>query len=172
MFTDSVATRTVSSANRMPTGLSIFAASRIGSHTGSPYTAWEPEVTSTDRRAKSVIVVGRPSAWPRIWARWLPPKRVKSGMLSARVDQNPIMPISDGKKTFQNPPPHPSLDGWSSSGPSPPALTVIQTSSASAPTMTNGAAQFSKRRSASIPRAMMAISSSQNSRNESHWVHG
>ena len=38
--------------------------------------------------------------------------------------------------------------------------------------MTNGAAQFSKRRSVSIPRAMMTISTSQNSRKEAHCVHG
>lgn len=62
------------------------------------------------------------------------------------------MPMSEGKKTGQNAAPQPSFDGWSSSGPRPPALTVIQARSTSAPTMTNGAAQFSKRLRVSIPR--------------------
>ena len=74
---------------------------RPGPRSASPYTACEPEVTMTDSSAKSVIVVGRPSAWPQICARWPAPKRVKSGMFSDSVDQKPIMPISDGKKTFQ-----------------------------------------------------------------------
>ena len=42
------------------------------------------------------MVVGRPSAWPQVWARWPAPKRVKSGMFSDSVDQKPIMPIRDG----------------------------------------------------------------------------
>ena len=39
-------------------------------------------------------------------------------------------------------------------------------------TSTNGAAQFSNRRSVSMPRTMMAISSTQKSANDSHCVHG
>lgn len=62
MFTDSVAISTVTSAKRMPTTLSALAASWTGSQMASPYTACEPEVTMTDRKAKSVMVVGRPSA--------------------------------------------------------------------------------------------------------------
>lgn len=73
-------------------------------------------------------------------------------MFSERVAQKAIMPISEGKKTGQNSLPQPSFEGWSSSGPKPPALTATQTSSTTAPTMTNGAAQFSNRRRASIPR--------------------
>ena len=73
-------------------------------------------------------------------------------MFSDSVAQKPIMPIRDGKKTGQKSAPQPSFDGWSSSGPKPPALTAIQTSSTSAPTMTKGAAQFSKRRRVSMPR--------------------
>ncbi len=129
-------------------------------------------MTSTDSSANSVIVVGNPRAWPRIWARWLPPKWVKSGMLRESVDQKPIMPIRDGKNTFQKPLPQPSSDGCDNSGPSPPAFTAIHASSASAPTITNGAAQFSNRRSVSIPRAITAISTTQKTPNASHCVRG
>lgn len=73
-------------------------------------------------------------------------------MLRESVDQKAIMPIRDGKKTGQKSAPQPSADGWSSSGPKPPALTATQTSSTTAPTRTKGAAQFSKRRRVSIPR--------------------
>ncbi len=129
-----------------------MATSCTGSQIGAPYTASEPEVTNTDSSAKRVIVVGSPSVCPRIWERWPAPKRVKSGMLSESVDQKAIIPISEGKKTGQNSSPQPSFDGWSSSTPKPPAFTPIHTSRANAPTMTKGAAQFSKRRRASIPR--------------------
>jgi len=50
-------------------------------------------------------------------------------MLSDSVDQNPIMPVSERTKTFQNCPNVRSLDGCSSIGPSPPARPMTQTSS-------------------------------------------
>lgn len=106
----------------------------------------------TDRNAKSVMVVGSPSACPQVCAFWLLPYRVKSGMFSDRVDQKPIMPISEGQNSFQKSPPQPSFDGWSSRGPKPPALSLIHHSITPAPTSTNGAAQFSNRRIVSIPR--------------------
>jgi hypothetical protein len=99
-------------------------------------------------------------------------RRVAGNRRVSSVDQKPIMPMRAGKKTFQTPAPHPSFDGWSMIGPNPPALTLIQISSAIAPTMTNGAAQFSKRRSVSIPRTMVAICSAQNSAKDSHCVQG
>ncbi len=110
------------------------------------------EVTITDRNANSVMVVGSPSACPHVWAFWLFPYRVKSGMFSDSVDQKPIMPMRDGQNSFQKSPPQPSLEGWSSSGPKPPALSLIHHSITKAPTSTNGAAQFSNRRMVSIPR--------------------
>ncbi len=73
MFTDRVATRTVTRAKSRPTALSVLAASCTGSQIGSPYTACEPEVTMTDRKANRVMVVGSPRAWPRVWAFWLLP---------------------------------------------------------------------------------------------------
>jgi hypothetical protein len=152
MFTDRVATSTVTSAYSRPRTLSVFAASWTGSQIVCPYTACEPEVTSTDSSANSVMVVGRPRACPQVCAFCDLPYRVKSGMFSDSVDQKPIMPIRDGQNSFQKLPPQPSLDGWSSSGPNPPALLLIQISITSAPTITNGAAQFSKRRIVSMPR--------------------
>lgn len=80
------------------------------------------------------------------------PYRVKSGMFSDSVDQKPIMPMSEGQKSFQKSPPQPSLEGWSSSGPKPPALLLIHHSITPAPSSTKGAAQFSKRRIVSMPR--------------------
>ena len=97
---------------------------------------------------------------------------MKSGMFSDRVDQNAIMAISDGVNTRQNPGPQPSRDGCDSSGPKPPALAAIQTSKATNTTSTAGAAQFSNRRTASMPRQMMPTWITQNTANESHSVHG
>ncbi len=73
-------------------------------------------------------------------------------MLRERVDQKPIMPISEGQNSFQKSPPQPSFEGWSRSGPRPPALSAIHHSITKAPTRTKGAAQFSKRRMVSMPR--------------------
>ena len=98
------------------------------------------------------MVVGSPSVWPRSWARWLPPNRVKSGMFRARVDQKPIMPIRAGKNTFQKSDPQPRREGWARIGPKPPARTTMKPKRVKAATMTSGAAQFSKRRTASMPR--------------------
>src|SRR5216683_4618959 len=115
---------------------------------------------------------GQASAWPRACWRWPRPKRVKSGMLSDIVDQKAIIAISEGKKTGQNRLPQPSLAGWESTAPKPCALVIMYTSSTTAATRTNGAAQFSKRRSVSMPRTMIAISSTQKIANDSHWVQG
>ncbi len=137
-----------------------------------PYTTTVAEVIRIASSEKKVIVVGRPRICPSACWRWLPPKRVKSGMLSDSVDQNAIMPMREGKKTGQKWAPQPSFDGCDRIGPNPCALTYIHTSRNTATTSTNGAAQFSNRRSVSMPRRMMNRLSSQKTRNESHWVHG
>ena len=80
---------------------------------------------STASSEKNVIVVGRPRAWPMACWRWPRPNRVKSGMFSDSVDQNAIMPISDGKKTGQNRLPQPSLAGSDSTAPKPCALVTM-----------------------------------------------
>ena len=63
-----------------------------------------PEVMSTDSSEKNVIVVGSPSTWPISWLRWLRLNRVKSGMFSESVAQNPIIAVRAGKKNVQNRP--------------------------------------------------------------------
>ena len=64
-----------------------------------------------DRRAArraSWWSAGRASG-PRSGRVWPAPKRVKSGMFRESVDQKPIMPISEGKKTGQKSAPQPSF---------------------------------------------------------------
>jgi hypothetical protein len=82
-------------------------------------------VISTASSEKKNIVVGSPRAWPM--ACWCCPRenRVKSGMFSDSVDQNAIMPISDGKKIGQNALPQPSLAGSDRIGPKPCALVTM-----------------------------------------------
>jgi hypothetical protein len=80
---------------------------------------------STASREKNVIVVGRPSTWPNACWRWPRPNRVKSGMLSDSVDQNAIIPISEGKNTGQKRRPQPSAAGSDSTGPKPCALVTM-----------------------------------------------
>lgn len=92
MFTEIVAIRTVTRAKSRPKTLSLLPASATGSQIGAPYTACEPEVTSTESRANAVIVVGRPRVCPQTWARCPAPKRVKSGMLRDRVAQDTRTP--------------------------------------------------------------------------------
>jgi hypothetical protein len=73
-------------------------------------------------------------------------------MLSESVAQKPIMPVSEGTNTGQNAASESSFAGASSIGPSPPARRTTQASRASAITSTSGAAQFSKTRTAFMPR--------------------
>src|SRR6202171_6431056 len=78
-------------------------------------------------------------------------------MFNESVDQNAIIPISAGGNSNQNLLPQPTVPGWLTIGPKPPALVTIQTSRPSATTRTKGAAQFSNRRTASMPRMMMKM---------------
>ena len=170
-LTDRVATASVKSAKTTTRGLSNFPVSVTGSQIGAPYTFCVAAVISTATRGNRVMVVGRPSTWPSAWARWLLPNRVKSGMLSDSVDQNAIIPISaGGNSTNQKLLPQPTLPGSLRIGPKPPALPTIQASSPSATISTNGAAQFSKRRTAFIPRRMMKMLIAQKIAKLSHWV--
>src|SRR6266540_7090116 len=100
-------------------------------------------VIITPIAANSDIVVGNATTWPTICSRWLRPNRVKSGMLSDSVAQNPIIAVSDGTKTGQN-----SANVWNfpscaSSGPNPLARETAHHSRTPDITSTNGAAQFS-----------------------------
>ncbi len=56
-------------------------------------------VIRTPIAANTNIVVGNATTWPMTCSRWLRPKRVKSGMLSDSVAQNPIIAVSDGTNT-------------------------------------------------------------------------
>src|ERR1700730_10343425 len=83
-------------------------------------------------------------------------------MFSESVDQNAIIPISaGGKRTNQKLRPQPILPGSLRMGPKPPAWPTIQASRPSATTSTKGAAQFSNRRTASMPRMMIKMLSAQ-----------
>ena len=94
-------------------------------------------------------------------------------MLRESVDQNAIIPISDGGKSFsQKSEPQPTVPFWDTIGPKPPALVTIQARSPSATTRTNGAAQFSKRRTAFMPRMMIRMFRAQKTAKLSHWVQG
>src|SRR5205807_10452629 len=97
---------------------------------------------------------------------------VTSGIFTDNVAQTAIMPISDVGNTVQNVVPQPSVEGGDRIGPTPPALIRIHPSRAAHATVTSGAAQFSKRRSASMPRTITAIWITQNSAKDNHIVHG
>ena len=58
----------------------------------STSTSWAVLVMTMAMALNTSIVVGNPNVWPRIWSRWLRPKRVKSGMFNASVAQLPIAP--------------------------------------------------------------------------------
>src|SRR6202165_1964607 len=161
-LTDRGATASVKSAKITTSGLSNLAVSATGSQIGAPYTFCVAAVIRTATNGNKVIVVGSPRIWPHACARWLLPKRVKSGMFSESVDQNAIIPISaGGKRTNQKLPPQPILPGSLRMGPKPPACPTIHASRPSATTSTNGAAQFSKRRTAFMPRMMIRMLSAQ-----------
>src|SRR5689334_23253324 len=76
-------------------------------------------VTSTPIAAKTNIVVGSATAWPTTCSLCERPKRVKSGMLSESVAQNPIIAVSEGQNTGQNDASVGNLPGCDSNGPKP-----------------------------------------------------
>src|SRR3974390_675998 len=124
-------------------------------------------------RGNSVMVVGRPTAWPTARSRWPRPNRVKSGMLSESVDQKAIMAIRAGGNVLtQKSEPQPSLPESLRIGPRPPAWLTIQMQRKIPTIRTNGAAQFSKWRMAFMPRTMMKMLRTQKTRKLSHIVHG
>src|SRR5215471_5429385 len=94
-------------------------------------------VIMTPIAANTDIVVGSATAWPTICSRWLLPKRVKSGMLSDNVAQNPIIAVSDGTKTGQNAASEWNLPGWARSGPNPCAFETAHQSKTAVITRTN-----------------------------------
>jgi len=107
-------------------------------------------VIITPIAANTDIVVGRAMTCPTICSRWLRPKRVKSGMFSDSVAQNPIIAVSDGTNTGHNSANVWNFPGCDSSGPSPFALSIAHHNRMPVITSTNGAAQFSTARTRSI----------------------
>src|SRR5690348_16133779 len=90
------------------------------------------EVTTTPMNANKVMEDGSPSAWPLICACWLLAYRVKSGILSDSVAQNPTMPVSEGKKKSANCEGVVNFDGCCKIGPNPCDALMAQNNKASA----------------------------------------
>ena len=149
--------------------LVICESTNTGSHSFAGSTPLsrlaEALVITTAIALNAIIVVGRPIVCPTICARWSRPNRVKSGMFSESVAQNPIMPVSDGTNTFQNSAAVANFDGLSSSSPTPPARDTSHTRSHRPITRISGADQFSNTRTAFMPTRMIAMFSSQNTAN-------
>src|SRR6202011_1918358 len=93
-------------------------------------------------------------------------------MLSESVAQKAIIAVNDGKKSGQKEEPQPTLPLWLRIGPKPWAALTIQARRNTPISSTKGAAQFSKRRTISMPRRMIAIWITQKIAKLSHWVHG
>ena len=91
---------------------------------------------STPIAANANIVVGSATVCPTTCSRWLRPKRVKSGMLSDSVAQNPIIAVSDGQNTGRNSAMVWNFPGCDSSGPKPCAALTAHASSTSVTTRT------------------------------------
>src|SRR3569623_1069273 len=118
--------------------------------------------------ANTVIVDGSAIDCPTTCSFWLRPKRVKSGMLSDSVDQNAIVPVSDGISTA-----HKVVCAALSSndvreriGPRPPARQIAQPTRIAVITSTYGAAHRSTRRSTSMPLKITSTLRPQNNKNE------
>jgi hypothetical protein len=109
------------------------------------------EVTITDISASRPIGSGRPIVWPISWSRCERANRVKSGMFSASVAQNPTIAVSDGQNTFQNCPsflpPATNCEGMSIIVPKPPALSIAHHTSTRHMTILIGAENVSSQRS-------------------------
>src|SRR6266540_4950919 len=146
MLTASVATTAVNMEIATTTGALNCATSWTGSQIARPKMITVALVIKTPIAAKIDIVVGSATTWPTICSRWLRPNRVKSGMLSDSVAQNPIIAVSDGTNTGQNSPNVWNFPGWDSRGPIPFAFDTAHQSSTPVMTSTNGAAQFSTSR--------------------------
>ena len=120
MFTLSVATTTVNIA--MPTTIrdGKRPTRSIGSQIVLPKITTDALVMTTPIAAKTVIVVGSATTCPMACSRCDLPNRVKSGMLSESVAQNPTIAVTLGTNTFQNAPGAAKLSTPLMIGPSPP----------------------------------------------------
>ena len=95
-------------------------------------------VITTPMAAKTVMVVGSAITCPTACSFWLRPKRVKSGMLSERVAQKPIMAVSEGTKIGQNSCQPANFPWCARIGPSPCACVSAHHTSTAVMISTNG----------------------------------
>src|SRR5580658_10402251 len=93
-------------------------------------------------------------------------------MLSATVDQNPTIPVSDGMKKRKNSALSRNFAGALKTGPSPPALLVIHQSSRMPTANISGAATPSSRRIVLIPLQITNILRSQKEKKQIQTVSG
>src|SRR5436190_17380983 len=94
-------------------------------------------------KQNKVIVVGSPSACPHTCAFWLLAYRVKSGIFSDSVAQNPTIAVNCGTKVFQNSALVLNLLPCPNSADTSPTFTIAHTISPNPATIRNGAAQLS-----------------------------
>src|SRR5689334_19222661 len=123
------------------------------------------DVTTTPIKENIVIEGGSPMAWPFTCAFWLMAYRVKSGIFSDKVAQNPTIPVSPGIKKCQKSRVEVNFDGCSRIGPSPPLTAVIaQSRRASAATGRKKALNTNSFLMLSTPRYTTYMFSNQNSK--------
>src|SRR5208283_3275511 len=155
MFTDKDATTRPTSARTRVMGLLNLPRSTAGSQMASPNTIADADVMMTPNAENTSMVGGRPMACPIICSFWPLPNRVKSGMFRDNVAQNPTIAVREGINILKYSPKDLNLLGAERRGPNPFAAVIIQITRARPRMMTKGAAQFSKIRTASMPRRMM-----------------
>ena len=103
------------------------------------------EVVITLMAVNTIAVIGKPTSWPITWSRSERTKRDRSGMLTAKVDQMPIMPVTPTAKTNHACAPC-RREGWSNSGPTPCATCRPQQVARMPTRITSGPATSSKLR--------------------------
>src|SRR5215207_7416120 len=100
VLVDTVARMMISIETATQKRLSMWPIRLIGSDTVSPTSDSDAAVMITPRPANRNIVSGRPRIWPTTWLFCELAKRLKSGMLSESVAQNPTIAVRPPKKYF------------------------------------------------------------------------
>ena len=112
------------------------------------------------------MVSGRARVWPITWPRWLLAKRVKSGMFSDTVDQNPTVALRAGTSVRKKEPAVLNFEGAASMGPNPPAVKYAQPSSSKPTPSKIGALMPWRKRMYSMPRMITSRLMAQNARKQ------
>src|SRR5262245_20350894 len=97
-----VAMMTAMSARLTTTGELKRAMRTTGSQITSPKTIEVAPLTTMPMNASNAIEAGSAIACPRTWSRCVRANRVKSGMLSESVAQNPTIAVRLGQNSFPN----------------------------------------------------------------------